>query len=240
MRLSLQLYTIREPLAADLEGTLRAVREMGLEYVETAGFYDRSASEFASLLHLNGLKVSGMHVGLDVIQNELEELIQNAKTLGSPFVILPWLNDDQRTDYSALGRRLAEHVKPLRDACIGFAYHNHAFEFDGGQDGLAAMLDAGIDGQFDLGWLAVAGHNPVDYLRAHAGRVPLVHLKDYSGNPESHDAEAGSGTLDFPAILSACQELGVQFGAVEMDHTPGPPLESVRRCVEHFHGLGLK
>src|SRR4051794_22098385 len=96
MRLSLQLYTLRDALASDLEGTIAQVSEMGLEYVELAGYYGKSAEEFAAILHRHNLKPSGSHVGLDGLRHNFRGVVEESKLLGNEWIIVPYVSEDER------------------------------------------------------------------------------------------------------------------------------------------------
>ena len=91
----------------------------------------------------------------------------------------------------------------MREAGLRFGYHNHAFEF-GEVDLWSRIVASGLDLELDVGWLRVAGRDPVAELEAHAGRLLLVHAKDV--RPEGDgwlDVVAGDGELDFKAIAAA-------------------------------------
>ncbi len=243
MRLSVQLYTLRQPLTDDLVGTLKAVKEIGFEFVELAGYQGKSAAELRTLLDDIGLKVSAGHWGLDAVK-DVDQVTDEANTLGCKHVVLPWISEET---YAAGWVEFGKELEPLARAFdgkgIAFGYHNHAFEFpDRGVSTFAQMWEQTEDilkAQLDLGWVAVAGEDPVAWLNKLGSRSPLVHLKDFSGNKESHDAEAGKGTINWDAVLAACAANNVEFGAIEMDHTPDEPLISVRRSFEYFQSKGL-
>jgi sugar phosphate isomerase/epimerase len=100
--------------------------------------------------------------------------------------------------------------------------------------------------EIDVFWVSVAGHDPVELLRAYSGRVPLVHLKDKSpsvpqqfkeGLPPESFVEVGSGSLDFAAILRAGEESGVEHYFVEQDQTPGDPVASLRQSYDYLRSL---
>ncbi|MER3495803.1 MAG: hypothetical protein C4320_02665, partial [Armatimonadota bacterium] len=94
MRLSVQLYTLRNELAGDLEGTLRAVRATGLEYVELAGTYGRSAREWAELLEATDLKASGSHVGLEQFEEDADGAIADAALFGDAALVVPYVSPE--------------------------------------------------------------------------------------------------------------------------------------------------
>ena len=55
-KVGLQLYSVRDAMAADFEGTLQAVKDMGYEYVEFAGYFGRTAEQIKEILDRIGLK----------------------------------------------------------------------------------------------------------------------------------------------------------------------------------------
>lgn len=243
MRLSLQLYTLRQPLADDLVGTLRSVKEMGLEFVELAGYNGQSPVELKKLLDGLGLEVSAGHWGLDALQ-DVEQICEDAQILGCRHIVLPWISEDKfAAGWVEFGMELEPLARAYSDHGFTFGYHNHAFEFPNrGVSTFAQMWDQTenvLKAQLDLGWISVAGEDPVHWLDKLGARAPLVHLKDFSGDPDKHDAEAGRGVISWDPILEACDRNGVEFGAIEMDVTPDEPLASVRRSVEFFRFKGL-
>ena len=239
MQLSVQLYTVREPMSADPVGTLQKLREIGFEYVELAGTYGMSAEEFRKVLDDTGLKASGSHAGLDALEGDLGKVIADHKTLGVNLVILPWLSKETYADgWEAVARRVEPIAEGLADRGIEFAYHNHAFEFE--DNGLARFFDTAsirVNAQLDLGWVHYAGENPADWVRKLGSRVTTVHLKDMTDNKEQWDAVAGTGNVDWKSALEACHEVGVRFGAIEMDVPPGDPLECTAGCFNYFKDI---
>jgi sugar phosphate isomerase/epimerase len=128
-----------------------------------------------------------------------------------------------------------------------FAYHNHAFDFalENGKPGLDVLYESSdpqaVQAQIDTYWVAYGGSDPAAYIRKLRGRVPLVHLKDGTlGGDKPVFLEPGEGELDWSNILAACEESGVEFGAIELDVCPRDPFVSARACVEFFRHAGLK
>ena len=100
--IALQLYSIREDCARDLEGSIKAVAEMGYEGVEFAGYYQRGADELKSLCDAHGLQIVGTHIGLDTLQGDaLEETVEFNKTLGNRYLIVPGLSEERRNSRAA-------------------------------------------------------------------------------------------------------------------------------------------
>jgi sugar phosphate isomerase/epimerase len=130
--IGLQLYTVRDLMGKDFEGTLARVAEVGYRYVEFAGFYDRKAADIRKLLDRLGLKACSAHVGIDGKPGTVERHCEDAQTLGYDVIVSGLPDGSMRT--SAQGYR--EAVKVLTDATkqagalgVTYAYHNHSFEF---------------------------------------------------------------------------------------------------------------
>ena len=243
MRLSIQLYTVRDALERDVAGTLRSLRNIGFEYVELAGYSGNTPREFANLLANEGLKVSAGHWGLDQIQN-VEVTCADSDLFNCGHVVLPWVSESfYANGWVEFGKELEELAQSYVERGKTLSYHNHAFEFDSNAlSTFSQMWDQtseNLKAQLDIGWLAYAGEDPVAWLDRLGERAHLVHLKDFSGNKERHDAEAGTGAVDWHPILAACKRNGVLFGSIEMDQTPDEPLLSVQRSFDYFRSLGL-
>jgi sugar phosphate isomerase/epimerase len=219
--IAVQLYTLRAQLAENLEGTLEALAATGVREVELAGLYGRSPAEFRRVLDASGLSAPSAHVALDEITGF------DADTLGVQTLVVPSVPrpaDDAEAD------ALVERIVAARDQVhVGFAYHNHDFEF-GPVDLWSRLLAVDLDLEPDVGWLRVAGHDPVTMLDRLTGRCPLVHAKDVRRTADGwEDVPAGDGELDWPAIRAAAPES--RF-VIELDHPSADPLADVRRSLE--------
>ena len=242
MRLSVQLYTVRDALTADVGATLAKLKEMGLEYVELAGPFGKSAEEWKDMLDGVGLTATGSHVGMDILRDDLDGAIATAKTIGYSYVVLPWIGKDAYADgWDVFAKSLTPYGAKLKEAGLTLAYHNHAFEFE--NDGLDTFYAAAdpdlVKAELDLAWVQIGGADPAGYVKKMAGRVPLVHLKDYDPTKTPQWRPAGQGVVDFDAILEACAEAGVEVGVIELDESPGDPLDAVKESVEFFRSKGV-
>ena len=65
--IGLQLYSVREECAEDLEGVLKAVAEMGYEGVEFAGYHDHSPEDIKKMLDEVGLTMCGTHAPANLV-----------------------------------------------------------------------------------------------------------------------------------------------------------------------------
>jgi sugar phosphate isomerase/epimerase len=241
MNLSIQLWTVRDHMNADPLGTLQALADMGYQYVETAGLANMDAASYRKVLDDCGLKASGMHVGLNQAEEGFSELMADAKAIGAPYVVVPWVPADTYADgWEVLGRRLEEVGKKVAEEGLGFAYHNHTFEFErtNGVTGFDLMFQAAsptfVKAEIDTFWAHCGGEDPAELILRHKNRTPLVHLKDGRECDAPTQFEAGEGVLNWDSILSACREANVEFGVVELDNCPRDPLESAKMCIDYF------
>lgn len=230
-----QLYTVRDLMASDVAGTLRAVAALGYDGVEFAGLYDTPAAQLRTLLDQLQLRVCSSHVGLNELEHNLDEVIATYALLGCPILVVPWVEAGRR-DYHALAYTLAPIAERVRAAGMRLAYHNHDFELtaQGGSSGLELLSTsagpAPLMFELDCGWVHKAGQAPLALIERLAGRLPLLHIKDVDA--QGGWIEVGSGTVGYGPIVAAAPRAGVEWLIVELDVCPRPPLESLRLSLE--------
>ena len=236
MRLAIQLFTLR---TIDAVAAFPALAAQGYEAVELFERPD-DAGELRGRLDDAGLEACGWHVGLERLEGELDDVVDQAHVLGISHLVVPWTERPaDRAGAEALTGRLAG----LRDRVTveGFAlgYHNHGHELEPLADG-TVVLDvlAQVDGlelELDLGWASAAGADPVALLATHAGRVPLVHAKDF-GDGES-SVPVGDGLVGYERIVPAMRDAGVKWLVAEQEDIVGDPLEATARSAEFLRRL---
>jgi sugar phosphate isomerase/epimerase len=243
--IALQLYSVREDCARDLEGTLKAVADMGYEGVEFAGYHGRSAEELREMLDELGLRVAGTHVGIETFMGrELDRSIEFNRTLGNQFLIVPSLPEERRKSKASwlkAAKQLNDVAMKLKPEGMRTGYHNHAVEFQPLEGELpwdtvfgAALpevvmqLDAG---NAMLGGVSVEG--VLEILKRYPGRATTVHLKAFSSVNEN--ALIGEGEMDWGRFFSLCETVGgTEWYIVEQERYPLTPIESARRCKENL------
>src|SRR6266446_7765881 len=132
-RAGLQLYTVRDLIKKDFDGTIAKVAEIGYKEVEFAGYYGRSPQDVRAILEKDGLTSPSTHVGYDIVEKKWGETLDTAHTIGHAFVVCPWVEPSQRKEPDGCKRAAALFNKAgeaAQKAGIQFAYHNHAFEFE--------------------------------------------------------------------------------------------------------------
>ncbi|HIQ04840.1 MAG TPA: sugar phosphate isomerase/epimerase [Anaerolineae bacterium] len=246
--IALQMYTLRHEAQKDFAGTLRQVAEIGYAGVELAGCGSLTARELKTMLDDLGLKVAGSHVGFGRLEANVAEEIDFNLEIGSPYIVCPSIPEAKRTDEQTL-RSTAEQLNRFGAICqehgLGFCYHNHSFEFTtkfGGRillDLLYEITDPQlVQAEIDVYWAQYAGYDPAALIRRHAGRCPLIHLKDMAGDAERSFVEVGEGILNFDAIFTASEAAGVQWYIVEQDACQRPPLDSIRISLDNLKARG--
>jgi sugar phosphate isomerase/epimerase len=243
MPIALQLYTVRAETESDFAGTVRRVADMGYDGVEFAGYGGLSAVDLAALLRETDLRVAGTHVSMEALEEDFASQIDYCDAIQCPYLVLASLPVKRRDegDIEELAPFFDTVGLKCRDRGITFGYHNHDFDFAriNGHTLLDSLLEKSdpelMQLELDVYWAASAGIDPRDFLRRHAGRIPLIHIKDMAA--DGAPADVGDGTLDLPGILAAAREAGTRWSIVENDE-PGPkPLESAKRSLANLRKL---
>ncbi|MCR5484780.1 MAG: sugar phosphate isomerase/epimerase [Clostridiales bacterium] len=195
--IALQLYSVREDMAADFEGTVKAVKEMGYDGVEFAGLFDKDPKYVKQLLADIGLVPISAHVPYYDMLNDPEAALLPYAEIGCEYVAVPYLTEECRPGTDGFTatvegvRKIAEAAKKLG---IQLLYHNHDFEFVklDGKYALDVLYDSInedlLKTELDTCWVNVGGEDPADYIIKYSNRAPVVHLKDFymskKGKPE--------------------------------------------------------
>ena len=187
MKVGLQLYSVRNKMEADMRGTLQAVKDMGYDYVEFAGYFGKSAVEVRALLDEIGLTCISVHQTYDVFLSDPAYQVEYLKTIGAKYCAIPWMAPEKHKGAADYEQTVAEITKVaglLKEAGIQMLYHNHDFEFvkaDGKYkyDWLFESTK-GMDPEIDTCWVKYAGVDPCEYMRKYRGRINVVHLKDFT------------------------------------------------------------
>ena len=236
-RISIQLYTLRDQLAIDLEGTLAALSAIGYRRVEHAGFVGRSATAFRAALDAAGLWASSGHVGIPqpFDAGTWSASLANARVLGSRYIVNPVFGIDfstgevvrDRATWTAFAHDLNRAGRMAREAGLRLGYHNHNWEFfrltdDPSMTGYDVLIEETdpryVHFEMDLFWVTRGARDPVDLLRRLDGRVRQYHVKDM--NQAGGFEDPGRGLIDFPRIFRAHQ---VEEYIVERDDAGIPP-----------------
>lgn len=258
--LGVQLYTVRNIIGNDPADVIKSIAQIGYKEAEVL---EANIDTVMPLLKQNGMTAPSGHFDTALIlgtrkDKTWNDAIEEARKYGLKYMVMPYIAPNLRGN-AEFYRELAGKMNTAAEACskagLGFCYHNHAFEFEGKQgqrpwDVLNANWDKKlVKLEVDVFWISVAGMTASQFLRDHKGRVPLVHLKDEAfGTPVQYNEqvppyafrEVGTGTLDIPGILRACEYAGVEHYIVEQDQTKGDPIESLKLSYNNLRKMKLK
>ncbi|WP_254090301.1 sugar phosphate isomerase/epimerase family protein [Dawidia soli] len=258
LKMGLQLFTIRDALAKDLNGTLKTVASLGYQDLETYGFepetnryYGIDASAFKSMLDRLQLTTSSGHYDFyryflqpeDVLRRYVDQCIEGAKALGQKYITWPWLDPESRTidKFKLLAQTLNKVGEQVNKAGLGFAYHNHDYEFTdqqgvNGYDVLLADTDASlVKLQIDLYWVMHSSKlTPAELFKKQPGRFVMWHIKDMDRKTRDY-TELGNGSIDYTAILPYASQSGLQYYFLEQGgNFAVNSMQSIRDSASYF------
>jgi sugar phosphate isomerase/epimerase len=237
-KMGLQLFTVHESLANDVAGTIKMVASIGYEDCETYGFepekgqyYGLKASAFKQLLAENKMITTSGHYDFtkffdqptDALMRYVDQCIVGAHALGQRYITWPWLDPAFRTleNFRLLTAKLNAIGERVNKAGLGFAYHNHDFEFidHGGENGYNIIMretDATlVKLQMDLYWIMHSSKlSPSDLFNQQPGRFVMWHIKDMDKINRDY-SELGNGSIDFTVILPEASHAGLQYYYIE-------------------------
>ncbi|MDJ0920462.1 MAG: sugar phosphate isomerase/epimerase [Henriciella sp.] len=239
-KIGIQLYTLRETYFEDPVGTLSMVKAAGYDEVELLGMVD-----IAAPLNDLGLTAPAMHAGIDQLENELPAIVAYAQSVGSTYVVLPYVSEAYRTaeGYAAVAKTCDTAAAELAKEGLKFAYHNHDFEFfplgeTNGFEILTAQTDPELVGlELDFHWVARAGKDIATVMDQHAGRIWLCHVKDINA-AGSDFAIPGDGVIDFAELFAKADTAGLEHFFVEHDSLKREAYEaSINRAYQYLSDL---
>jgi sugar phosphate isomerase/epimerase len=241
-RIGLQLYTIRQAMERDFEGSLTRVSRIGYREVEFAGYFKHPAEQVRRILRRHDLTAPSAHISLEDIRTRWDQTVADAHTIGHKYLVCAWINDEDRTvaGYQKVAEEFNRAAETARKADIAFGYHNHSYEFVpvDGQLPYDILLSASdpalVKFELDLFWIAKGGGDPLAYFAKYPGRFPLVHVKDMSRDGRMVDV--GKGTIDFRRIFADREEAGIRHFFVEHDE-PANPFASIASSYAWLRGL---
>jgi len=229
-KIGIQLYTVRDQMKADFEGTLARIAQIGYKEVEFAGYFDRTPADVRAILERNGLTAPSTHMMSDNAEG-WKKAVDLAKSVGHDYLVAPWIPEQKRMTLDGW-KRVAEEFNRVgqvaKDAGIQFAYHNHDFEFPKmeGQVPYDVLLQSTdpklVQLEIDLYWITKGGQDPLAYFTRWPGRVPLVHVKDSLGGPEHKMVDVGQGKIEWRRIFAKREQAGIKHFFVEHDQPPQP------------------
>ena len=235
-RIGLMLYTVRGDCARDFRGTLQAVAELGYEGVELYDLHGHEPARVREWLDEFELIPVARHASLAAITDALEPLAEELAVLGMGKLVLSWIEPPRTAgDATAAAATLRGAAMAAAQIGLELGFHNHDAEVIALEDGrttLDHLLEGPVFLEIDLGWTWWAGVDPVEVLEWAAGRVPLVHVKDFAARGVRDFRPVGDGGIDFDRVVPAAVAAGAEWLLVEQDETEGPALAACARSID--------
>ncbi|NJB72406.1 sugar phosphate isomerase/epimerase [Saonia flava] len=234
--LGVQLYTFRDEMAKDAIGTLKKIAEIGIKKIETARsgkghYYGLSPKEMKTVCTDLGMSLVSGHVHLD---KNFDKTVEEAVESGQEYLICSTMPTRGQTvdNYKSVAEAFNKAGEKCEKMGIHFGYHNHEYEYesDNGQILYDVLMDNTqpdlVHMELDLGWVIVAGKDPIDYFKKYEGRFPLWHLKDMD-MAHKESTEFGKGGLDIPLMMANQKLSGVKHIFIEQEEYAGAPIDSM-------------
>ncbi|MGB5608562.1 sugar phosphate isomerase/epimerase family protein [Eudoraea sp.] len=241
-----QLYSFRNEMAQDAIATLKQIASLGFKEIETARsqkghYYGLGPAEMKSVCDHLDMNLKSGHVHLD---DKWQQTMEEAVESGQEYLICSSMpSEGQNVDNY---KKVAEEFNKAGEACkklgLKFGYHNHEYEFETENnqvlyDVLLSNTEADlVHMELDLGWVVVAGKDPLDYFKKYPGRFPLWHLKDMDMN-KKESTEFGKGGLDIPSMMAHKKASGVKHIFIEQEEYASNPLESMKHNMAYLKNL---
>ncbi len=264
-KLGLQLFTVRAPLARDVDGALKQIAAMGYEEAETYGFdpegggyYGLPAKAFAQRLRDHNITTPSGHYDLnrfagtsvDDLKRYVDHCIEGAQALGQSYITWPLVDKEFRTieKFKVIAERLNLAGAQIKKAGLQLAYHNHDFEFvdQNGQIGYDVILKdtdpALVKMQIDLYWIARSDSKltPNQWFKRQPGRFVMWHVKDMHKVSRDY-TEVGNGSIDFTRIWPDASLAGLKHFFVEQGgNFTHDPMRSISDSAEYVKRVLMK
>ncbi len=255
----IQLYTIRDAMAADVVGTLQKVSDMGYKNLELASyangkFYGYEPTEFRKIVNDMGMDIISSHTSVEaegITSESAKKMAADHAILGVKYCVQPWIEEVDRNieSYKRMIGDWNEVGKIMKSTGIQFAYHNHNFEFTNINgivpyyDIFMPEMDADlITMELDMYWATKAGQNPVEMFEKYPGRFQLFHFKDMAEKSapfyeviKDDITSVGAGLINFKKIYEAREIAGMKYLFVEDDNQGnGKPFEAIETSIKNI------
>jgi sugar phosphate isomerase/epimerase len=239
--LSVQLYTVRDAVAADLDAALGRLAAIGFRTVELYGFVERAA-EYRDVLAKHALVASSAHAPF--LSQDAAPIFAAANVVGVTSLIDPMSDPElwtTREGVAGLAATLNERAKLAADHGIQVGYHNHWWEpaaIDGtpALEIFADLLDPEVILEVDTYWVEVGGGDAVQTLGRLGERVQFIHVKDGPVTREGNDQTAvGDGRMPVLEILAAAPQA---VPVVELDGFNGDVFDALTDSFAYLTANG--
>jgi sugar phosphate isomerase/epimerase len=260
-KIGIQLYTLRGILNQDFEGTMSQLAAIGYRELELSSDIEKSPREQKATFVRLGLTSPSTHKSYDQLGEKWQSVLDDCKLFGCKYVVIPGVDEEVRKKpdgYKIAAETFNRAGEISKKQGIQLCFHNHWAEFvpdAAGNKPFDILLKYGdpqlLKIEMDLGWVSVAGVDPLKYFAKYPGRFPLVHVKDftklpdhktvYSGHFDGDETIAdmtavGSGVIDWKRIFVHSEQAGIKHYFVEHDQ-PQDPIKVARDSYDFLAKL---
>ncbi len=257
--LGIQMWSLRDIAKTDEIKALDQAKAYGFVEIEAGKPAKVPLDQYVAAVKQRGFDVVGIHAGYEALGGDLADVIATAKALGAHYIVCPWIPHPKEGLSVAQAHKVAADFdtwgKAIHAAGLQFGWHPHGFEFvkaaDGGQSPFEIVVSEtqseNLVLEMDVFWVFHAGQDPVALLEKYGDRWQLMHVKDIrkgavthlstGSAPPTDNVPVGSGQIDWLAVLSTAEKVGVKHFFIE-DETPAP-LQCIPASLKYLHGLKL-
>ena len=246
MEVGIQVYSVRNQLTEDFEGTMKKVAQIGYKLIEGYGlgldglFLGKyTPADYKKIIADLGMNLVATHCSY-FTPEDAPKMIEASKSAGLEYLVIPGIPGELRKTadgYKAVAANFNKIGEQSNAAGIKFGYHNHAAEFDETDDQIPMDILIGeteknlVDFEADLFWVVKANRNPVDLIKKYPGRISLFHVKD--ANKEKEGETVGKGIIDFKSIFEVGKKSGLKYYFIE-DEREDDPFANVKADFDYI------
>lgn len=240
--LNIQLYSVKNSLEKDFEGTLEKLSDSGYDGVEFCGNYgSMSGDELNELLGRLGLDAVSAHIGLDELEDDekFKKHTDILKKIGCMYIVNSYVDLKSAHEAVQYGQRLEKMAEKCAKNGFLFAHHNHGSEIERKDENGVSYFDIMMSQteltlvEFDIFWLRHAGADIEQYLRQYGGKINLIHLKQMKDEIDKKSSSLDDGIIDIKKTVEIAKKFGTEIFIYENEDTQNE-LENAEKSIKCF------
>ncbi len=226
MILGLQLYGPIANSKMELKDLLSEIKKIGIDRVEPCITLDgkmdnpsfwtmEKCKEIIPYIKEIGLEIVSCHVASEDYNASIPEICTLVQEYGIKQIVvgMPKLTDVDIQERAFLYRKIADLLGEMGAQLL---IHNGKPDIAtkiSGRTAYEYMIDICLDKvgmQFDTGWAARGGEEPINFILRNFSRIKSLHYKDFDMTNDSDvDCCIGSGTLDNDLYMQYGRQIGI-------------------------------
>ena len=240
MKISVQMYSVREALATDFQATVRRLAELGFEAAEPFRLVE-FRDDLVRARERFDISFPSAHQSF-LGEVDFDAVLEAATAVGVTYLVDPFWEPADWQDPARVERlaaRLNERAEQAAGAGIRVGYHNHHFELAARHGDRSALelfaehLDPRVILEIDTYWAVVGGADITSLLDTLGDRVKLVHLKDGDlAQDPAGQLPLGTGRMPLTETLVAAS--AAEYGVIEFDEYGGDIFEGLSTSLDRL------